>query len=99
MIPNERDDDDESYNENNEEQQLLQGFANSCYKLVSTILLQKLINDFTICKHYIGTLLLVKATIFETRFTYFKKVLHFLIDQPRTCHFFMLCCIKSMFLN
>ena len=42
-----------SYNEN---KQLPEGFANSCYKLVSPILLQKLINDFAVCKHYSGTL-------------------------------------------
>ena len=45
-----------SYNENNEQQQLPEGFANSCYKIVSPILLQKLINDFSVCKHYSGTL-------------------------------------------
>ena len=43
---NESDDNDESYNENNEQQQLPEGFTNSCYKIVSPILLQKLINDF-----------------------------------------------------
>ena len=48
---NESDNDDESYSENNEKQQLLKGFANSCYKIVSLILLQKLINDFAVCKH------------------------------------------------
>ena len=32
--------------ENNEQQQLSEGFANSCYKIVSPILLQELINDF-----------------------------------------------------
>ena len=47
-------------NENNEQQQLPEGFANSCYKIVSPILLQKLINDFAVCKHYSGTLLLVE---------------------------------------
>ena len=48
---NESDNDDESYNENNEQHQLLEGFANSCYKIVTPILLQKLINDFAVCKH------------------------------------------------
>ena len=48
------------YNENNEKQQLPEGFANSCYKIASPILLQKLINDFVVCKHYSGTLLLVE---------------------------------------
>ena len=57
---NESDNNDESYNENNEQQQLPEGFANSCYKIVSPILLQKLINDFAVCKHYSGTLLLVE---------------------------------------
>ena len=41
---NESDNNDESYNENNEQQQLPEGFTNSCYKIVSPILLQKLIN-------------------------------------------------------
>ena len=41
---NESDNNDESYNENNEQQQLPEGFANSCYKIVSPILLQKLIS-------------------------------------------------------
>ena len=46
------DDDDESYNENNEQQQLREGFASSCFKIVSPILLQKLINDFAVYKHF-----------------------------------------------
>ena len=37
--------------ENNEQQQLSEGFANSCYKIVSPILLQELINDFDVYKH------------------------------------------------
>ena len=37
--------------ENNEQQQLAEGFTIICYKIVSQILLQKLINDFAICKH------------------------------------------------
>ena len=48
---NETDNDDESCNENNGQQQLLEGFDNSCYKIVTSILLQKLINDFAVCKH------------------------------------------------
>ena len=44
--------------ENIEQQQLSEGFANSCYKIVSPILLQELINDFVVCKHCGGTLLL-----------------------------------------
>ena len=43
--------------ENNEQQQLSEGFANSCYKIVSPILLQELINDFVACKHCGETLL------------------------------------------
>ena len=46
--------------ENNEQQELLEGSANSCYKIISPILLQKLINDFAVCKHYSGKLLLVE---------------------------------------
>ena len=47
-----------NYNENNEQQLLSVGFANSCYKIVSPSLLQELINDFVVCKHCSGTLLL-----------------------------------------
>ena len=47
-------------NENNEHQQLPEGCANSCYKIVSAILLQNLINDYAVSKHYSGTLLLVE---------------------------------------
>ena len=57
---NESDNDGESCNDNNEQQQLPEGFANSCYKIVLRILLQNLINDFAVCKHYGGTLLLVE---------------------------------------
>ena len=46
---NESNNDDEGYNENNEQQQLLEGFASSCYKIISPILLPKLINDFAVC--------------------------------------------------
>ena len=48
------DNDDEIYNENNEHQQLSEGFVNNCYKIVSPILLQELINTFAICKHCNG---------------------------------------------
>ena len=46
--------------ENNEQQQLSEGFANTCYKIVSPIHLQELINDFAVCKHCNGTLLIVE---------------------------------------
>ena len=46
--------------ENNEQQQLSEGFANSCYKIISPILPKELINDFAVCKHCSGTLLLVE---------------------------------------
>ena len=46
--------------ENNEQQQLPEDFANSSYKIVLPIILQTLINNFAVCKHYSGTLLLVK---------------------------------------
>ena len=89
--------------ENNEQQQC---FAKSCYKKLSPIFPQELINDFAVCKHCSGTLLLVEdvtfvedATVLEARTTYFKKEQHFLIDQPRTCRIFMLRCIKSIFFN
>ena len=84
--------------ENNEQQQSSEGFANSCYKIVSRILLEELINDFVICKHCGETLLLSEnVTTTRTRTKYFKKEPHFLIDQSRICHIFMLCCIKSVF--
>ena len=72
---NESDNNDGSYNENNEQQWLQEGFANSCCKIVSPILLQNLINDFAICKHYSGTPLLVEDVrqVLETRTTYFEK--------------------------
>ena len=60
---NENDNDDGSYNENNEQQQLLESFSNSCYKMVSPIRLQKLINDFAVCKQHSGTLLLVEPRL------------------------------------
>ena len=34
---NETDNDDKSYHENNEQQQLPEGFANSCYKIVPPV--------------------------------------------------------------
>ena len=46
--------------ENNEQQQISEGFASSCYKIVSPVLLQELINNFAVCKHRSGTLLLVE---------------------------------------
>ena len=81
--------------ENDEQQQLSEGFAVSWCKIVSLILLQKLINNFAVCKHYSRTLLLLLkmqlvATVLETRNTYLKKKPHFLIDQPRTCYIFIL---------
>ena len=49
--------------ENNEQQQSSEGFANICYKIVSPILLQELINDFAVCKHCSRTLLLVEDSL------------------------------------
>ena len=61
---------------NNEQQQLSEGFANVCYKMVSPILQQELINDFAICKHCSAVehfyLLLKIVTILETSTPYFK---------------------------
>ena len=51
----------------------------------------------TMVEHFY--LLKMSATVLETRTTYFKKEIHFFIDQPLTCRFFMLCCIQSLFLN
>ena len=83
---NESDNNDESYNENNEQQQLPEGFTNSFYNIVSPILLQKLINNFTVCKPFARC---------QSRF--WNLELH--IDQPSGCCIFMLCSIKSIFLN
>ena len=41
-------DNDDEICENNEQQQLSEGFANNCYKIVSSILLQELINNFAL---------------------------------------------------
>ena len=41
--------------ENNEQQQLSEGFASICYKKVSPILLQELINNFAVCRHCSNT--------------------------------------------
>ena len=71
--------------ENNEQQQLSEGFANIYYKIVSPILLQELINDFAVCKHCSGTLLLVEDVtsshgfgnrnyIFQKRATLFNRL-------------------------
>ena len=48
--------------ENNEEQQLSEGFSNICCKIISPILPQELINNFAVCKHCSGTLLLVEGS-------------------------------------
>ena len=56
------DNEDENYNENNEQQQLSQGFANNCDKIVSPVFLQELINDFAVCKHCSGTQLVQKQS-------------------------------------
>ena len=50
--------------ENNEQQQLPEGFTKSCYKKLSPIFPQELINDFAVCKHCSGTLLLVEDVTF-----------------------------------
>ena len=63
---NEIDDGDASYNENKEQQQFPEGSASSCKKIVSAILLLKLINDFVVCKHKkqcSGTLLVAEDVI------------------------------------
>ena len=41
---------------NNEQQQLSEGFANSCYKIVSPVLVQEVIKDFAVCRHCSGSL-------------------------------------------
>ena len=46
--------------DNDEQQQLYEGFANNCYKIVSPILLQELINNFAVRNHRNGTILLIE---------------------------------------
>ena len=60
MFVKENPDRKKNYNENNEQEQLSEGFANKCYKIVSPILLQEPNNDFAVCEHSSGTLLLVE---------------------------------------
>ena len=38
----------------------MERFVSNCYKIVSPIFLQESINDFAICEHSSGTLLLVE---------------------------------------
>ena len=84
--------------ENNEQQQLSVGFANNCYKIVSPIFPQELINDFGVCKHCSGTHLLVEDVPsshgFGNQNYIFQKG-----ATPRTCRIFILRCIKSIFFN
>ena len=40
--------------ENNKQEQLSEGFANSCYKIVSIALLRELINDFAVVWKTLG---------------------------------------------
>ena len=90
------------WSENNEQQHLRKDFANSCYKIVSPILLPILIVNFDVCKRYSGTLLLVKDvshSFWNENYIFSKKNHTFLIDQPRRCRFIMLYCIKPIFLN
>ena len=47
---------------------LYDGFANNCYKIVSLILLQEIINDFVICNHGSGKLLIVENVASNHRF-------------------------------
>ena len=76
---NDSNNDDENYNENNEQQQLSEGFANNCRKIVSPILLQELINDFALCKQCSGTLSLAEDVttttdkIFEKNSSFYVK--------------------------
>ena len=58
-----------------QQQQLPKGFAESCYKTVSLTLVQKLINNFGVCKHCSGTLLIVEDVShgFENQSYIFRK--------------------------
>ena len=95
--------DDESYNENNEQQQLPDGFANNCYKIVY---LQKLINDFAVCKcqkHCSRTILFAEDVshdfgnqnyIFQKGTTLFNRstqnMLHFYVKLHKVYNFTLL---------
>ena len=78
--------------ENDEQQQLSDGFANSCYKIVLPILLQELITILrsvsTVVEHFYLLKMKLIAKVWETRTTYLKKKPGLLIDQPRTCRIF-----------
>ena len=52
------DNDNKNYNEKNEQHQSSEGFASTCYKTVSPILSQELINDL-VCKHCSGAVFLL----------------------------------------
>ena len=87
---NESDNADQSYDENNEQQELPEGFGNGCYKIVSPILLQKLINDFAVCehqKHCTETLSLVEDISHSFEFS--DKIPGFL----KTIELWLNCCI------
>ena len=43
----------------------MEGFVSSCYKIISPIFLQESVNDFAICEHSSGTLLLVEDVAFS----------------------------------
>ena len=64
------DNDDEIDNENNEQQQLSEGFANNCFKIVSPILLQELITTIlpsasTVVAHFYLLKMQLVATVLE----------------------------------
>ena len=59
---------------NNEQQQLPESFGNICYKIVSSILLQKLINNFAVCKDCSGILLLVEDNHDFGNYNYILKI-------------------------
>ena len=93
---NETDNDDESCNENNGQQQLLEGFDNSCYKIVTSILLQKLINDFAVCKHQkycSGRLLLAKdvnRSFGNYNYIFLKRTILFNRSISSILHFYVM---------
>ena len=60
--------------ENNEQQHFSEGFARSCYKIVSPIFPQELTNDFAVWKHCIGTLLASSHGFWNKNYRFQKEI-------------------------
>ena len=63
---------------------LSEGFSNSCFKIVSSILLQEIFNNFAICKHCMKHIYF-NEDVTSSNYIFQKGATH-LMDEPRTCH-------------